>query len=132
MRYYDYTVKPYLNKLFDKLNFKKEIKISDLDLEEHNELLFYCIKLYELGFTELDCSNVETNLGIYLLTGEKKDKDIMADALVESYKDCFNKRIQEMIDKEFELYKDKQEVERKLEAGLSPTQDTQTGELIWR
>lgn len=132
MRYYDYTVKPYLHKLFKQYDFQGDVSLRDLDTTEQNQLLFYAIKLREIGFTELDCAKVEQNVEIYLLSGEKKDKEIMADSLLDAYKECFNDYIQTMIDEEFELYKDKQDVERKLEAGLTPHQDSETGELVWR
>lgn len=132
MRYYDYTVKPYLHKLFDKFSNYQEIHLDELEMAEQHKLLFYAIKLKELGFSELDCSVVEQNVEIYLLSGEKKDKEIMADSLIDAYKECFNDYIQTMIDEEFELYKDKQAIERKLESGLTPHQDSETGELIWR
>ena len=132
MRLYDYTVKPYLYTLFKRFDGQETISLSDLELSEQHRLLFYAIKLKEAGFTELECSKVENNLEIYLMSGDKKDKEIMADSLIEAYKECFEDYIQSMIDEEFELHKDKQEVERKLEAGLTPTQDTETGELIWR
>lgn len=131
MRYYDYTVKPYLHTLFSRYGINKELQLADLDEAERNKLFFYAGKLREIGFIEADMSAVEENIEIYLVTGDKKDKEIMADSLLAAYMECHEDYITKMIAKEFELFKDSQEVERKLEAGMKATKDPQTGEITW-
>lgn len=133
MRYFEYTIKPFLNQLFDKYYFKNKcVKFSDLEIEEQNKLLFYSIEYTEMNFNDLDMSKVENNLKIFLVSNDKKDKEIMADSLINSCRSSFAEFIDDMILNEFHEYTNKKEIDERISNGMTSHADDQTGEIIWK